>query len=665
VKVLVRACLLLLPLPSTAQEFEKTVSPFLQTYCVSCHGEKKAKGEIRLDRLGASMAGEAEAGLWHRVLESLKFGEMPSDKAEKFPTMREARAVQAWIASQLSQRGHAPEDKSRSEGYGNLVSHDLLFGKESRNDKIDVAARLWRISPKALISQVVREMDVNSGLWQLDDFRFGRQVKAKFDFDVNTNPFALDKPHGKFRDFKGKYLFNSMMAAQLTELALGASEKLVADELPAIARESSSGQALEVIYRRSLQGHFRRVLRRAPAEEELSSLVALAKRVDEELGEGQGLAAAYSAVILQPGSIFRLEEAGGVSEGGLRELSRSTLAHSLSHALTDLPPSRELVERMTRDGRPTSEVLALEARRLFTENPLSQRRALQFFQEYFDYEKAKDIFKMAEGRVHWAPAYVADLDLLISKVLEKDQHVFRTLLTTNEYRLRLSNSFANASPLAYNLPPDVKRSGEVIRMPRDQRMGVLTHPAWLVAHSGNFDNDPIRRGLWIRRKLLGGMVPDIPVSVDAKLPDEPEWSLRRRLEITNADQCYKCHSKMNDLGLPFERFSHLGRYRRLELGQEVNTRGAITRSGDTSIDGPVDTPFEMIAKLASSKRVEQVFTRHVFRFFMGRNEALGDAATLQDAHRAYRESGGSFQALVISLLSSDSFICRVSASGGK
>ena len=52
-------------------------------------------------------------------------------------------------------------------------------------------------------------------------------------------------------------------------------------------------------------------------------------------------------------------------------------------------------------------------------------------------------------------------------------------------------------------------------------MGVLTHPAWLVAHSGNFDNDPIRRGLWIRKKLLGGNVPDVPITVDAKLPDEP------------------------------------------------------------------------------------------------------------------------------------------------
>ena len=50
--------------------------------------------------------------------------------------------------------------------------------------------------------------------------------------------------------------------------------------------------------------------------------------------------------------------------------------------------------------------------------------------------------------------------------------------------------------------------------------------------------------------------------------------------------------------------------------------------------------------------------RHVFRFFMGRNETLGDAKTLQDAHGAYVKSDGSMKALVISLLSSDSFVYR-------
>ena len=66
----------------------------------------------------------------------------------------------------------------------------------------------------------------------------------------------------------------------------------------------------------------------------------------------------------------------------------------------------------------------------------------------------------------------------------------------------------------------------------------------------------------------------------------------------------------------------------------------------------------MMDFLAKSERVEQVFVRYAFRYFMGRNETLGDANTLQDAHKAYRESGGSFNALVLSLLSSDSFLLR-------
>ena len=43
---------------------------------------------------------------------------------------------------------------------------------------------------------------------------------------------------------------------------------------------------------------------------------------------------------------------------------------------------------------------------------------------------------------------------------------------------------------------------------------------------------------------------------------------------------------------------------------------------------------------------------------MGRNEMLSDSRTLIEADRAYLESGGSFKAVVISLLSSDSFRYR-------
>jgi hypothetical protein len=119
---------------------------------------------------------------------------------------------------------------------------------------------------------------------------------------------------------------------------------------------------------------------------------------------------------------------------------------------------------------------------------------------------------------------------------------------------------------------------------------------------------------------------------------------------------------MNPLGLPFERFDHYGRFRFDELDGAVITTGAVLNSGVPELDGEVDSPFEMIQKLAKSEHIEQVFVRHVFRFFMGRNETLGDAMTLQDAHKAYVDSNGSMKTLVVSLLSSDSFLYRAKQS---
>ena len=69
-------------------------------------------------------------------------------------------------------------------------------------------------------------------------------------------------------------------------------------------------------------------------------------------------------------------------------------------------------------------------------------------------------------------------------------------------------------------------------------------------------------------------------------------------------------------------------------------------------------PFVLIERLANSTHCEQVFVRYVFRYFLGRNETLGDAKTLQEAHKAYVDSDGSMKALVTSLLSSDSFLYR-------
>ncbi|MBT4274482.1 MAG: DUF1588 domain-containing protein, partial [Verrucomicrobia bacterium] len=194
--------------------------------------------------------------------------------------------------------------------------------------------------------------------------------------------------------------------------------------------------------------------------------------------------------------------------------------------------------------------------------------------------------------------------------------------------------------------------------PEGQRMGILTHPAWLVSHSDAMDNHAILRGRWVRERLLGGGIPDVPITVDAMLPDEPRTSLRERMRVTREAYCWTCHAKMDPLGLPFEMYNHAGLYRTTEWGEPVNTEGEIMDSGDPRLDGSVVNAIEMIEKLAASERVEQVFVRHAFRFWMGRNETMHDAPILKAAHKAYRDNGGSMNALITSLLTSDAFIYR-------
>jgi hypothetical protein len=197
-----------------------------------------------------------------------------------------------------------------------------------------------------------------------------------------------------------------------------------------------------------------------------------------------------------------------------------------------------------------------------------------------------------------------------------------------------------------------------------ERIGILMHPAWLIAHSLNLDNDPIRRGKWIRERLLADTVPELPITVDARIPEDPNKTLRERFSITRKPECWRCHIKMNPLGMPFELFDDFGRHRSKEKlpakGQTrpVKTTGVLEGTGDSDLDGGVNDPMELMRRLAESERVRQSFVRHAFRYWMGRNERISDSQTLIQTDQAYVTTGGSFRALVLSLLTSDSFLYR-------
>lgn len=220
------------------------------------------------------------------------------------------------------------------------------------------------------------------------------------------------------------------------------------------------------------------------------------------------------------------------------------------------------------------------------------------------------------------------------------------------------------------------------------RKGLLTHPAWLIAHSQNLETDPIHRGKWVREKLLAGTIPDVPITVDAVIHPDKSKTLRQRMENRTGDSfCWRCHEKMDPLGFPFEMYDDFGRFRTEEkLEHEdnlikpakkgelnefganlpvyktlpVDARGVLKGTGDIKLDGEVNDAYDLIDRLAKSDRARQSIIRHAFRYFLGRNETLNDSKTLIDADKAYLESKGSFDEVIVSLLTSDSFIYRKS-----
>ena len=317
-----------------------------------------------------------------------------------------------------------------------------------------------------------------------------------------------------------------------------------------------------------------------------------------------------------------------------------------------------------------------------TKNP----RLLQFFREFFGYYKAQTVFKDVDKFAkeeefrhfhnHTAVRLMYDTDALILHILQEDKNVLRELLTTNKVFVsywsgsntpdqikRVGNRekyAATHDAQSYNLNPFEHEHprNTPIEVHPDQRSGVLTQPSWLVAHSGNFDNDPVRRGKWIREKLLAGVIMDVPITVDAQIPDDDSKTLRERFRVVHEETCWRCHKKMNPLGMPFEAFNHVGRFRTEEKGKPVDTSGAVTFSDVEGLDGEVGNAREMMERLAESPRVRQSFLRHMLRFWMGRNELLSDSQTLIAMEKAYVENEGSFKEALVALLTSDSFLYR-------
>ncbi|MGH1342689.1 MAG: DUF1588 domain-containing protein [Nannocystales bacterium] len=266
------------------------------------------------------------------------------------------------------------------------------------------------------------------------------------------------------------------------------------------------------------------------------------------------------------------------------------------------------------------------------------------------------------------------LDDMIARILAEDSDLLAKLLTsrmfytpaTADYQdSSVSNTTAEMSRV-YNVEGVTPHTREDRwkELPADERSGVLTHPAWLGAHSLAAENDPnaIHRGKWIREELLCQDIPDIPLTVDAALSEASlEQSARQRMveQIDEDDYCAGCHNMMNPLGYPFEIYNHAGFVRVEDHGGSPDGSSELILMPSAELGGPVTSALDMSQKFAESQWVKRCFIRQTFRYFAGREETIHDRCTFVALEEAYDDSGGSLAEMLAVLFTSESFTCRV------
>ena len=110
------------PQPTPVDEdatFSRDIKPLLRKLCADCHGAKKPKGHLQIDRLSHELAAGHDAEAWQDVLDRVNLGEMPPPKSQQ-PTKAERQTLVRWLTEGLRQAA-----ASRKNSGGRVVMRRL------------------------------------------------------------------------------------------------------------------------------------------------------------------------------------------------------------------------------------------------------------------------------------------------------------------------------------------------------------------------------------------------------------------------------------------------------------------------------------------------------------------------------------------------------------
>jgi hypothetical protein len=445
---------------------------------------------------------------------------------------------------------------------------------------------------------------------------------------------------------------------------LASAERLVKQALPMVRGRLASCAPAPGCDRTFITAFGQRVFRRPLSSEEVTRYLALFAPALTGGSFDKGMELVMRTMLSSVHFLYRSEMGEKAPDGSYR-LTPYEVAGALSYFLWGTTPDDELLEAarsgaLGDNARPDG--FEASARRLIDDGR-SRPAVVAFFRQWLGTDGF--LFTNKDSAIY--PSF----DDAVRRAMVEEQDAFVSFAVfegTGKFPELYNADYVFASlPLArfYGLtgggatPQKLPGRSTPAAGPRG---GLLLLGSVLGMHAHPNESSPVRRGLFVRNRLLCQTLPAPPEDLNIMPPGlDPTLTTRVRFARHSTDDlCKGCHRYIDDVGFGFERYDGVGAYRSEENGQPIDASGKLLGIEDLNADTSMtfDGPAELAALLAASPNAQACLSRQLFRYARGGEDGGRDSCAINQLQARFVESGFDIRRLLLEVVRQKSFLSR-------
>lgn len=380
-----------------------------------------------------------------------------------------------------------------------------------------------------------------------------------------------------------------------------------------------------------------------PAEKDKLRGFYTSSREIGKMDHEQAMRALLARIFVAPAFLYRIEQSSGPLNG-------YELASRISYFLWSSMPDAELRRAAAAGELNNPAKLAAQVKRM-VQDPKAKRLSEEFFGQWLGFYRFDEFTGVDTSRF---PEFTQEVKTaMYDEAVSFFDYIVRQNRPVKEI-LAADYTFLN-QPLAkhYGVTAEVKSAREVEMVKGiPGRGGLLRMGAVLTTTSAPLRTSPVKRGEWVLRRVLGTPTPPPPPNAGTLPADDKAFAgatIRERLAAHQRNAtCAGCHSRIDPLGFPFEKYDPVGRMRMTYAdGKPIDDS---SKTG-TGVEG-------LIQYLRTQERqVQKNMAQKLLGYALGRTMLAGDQVLIQKLAAAGGDA--TFAQLATEIVSSKQFRYRV------